>query len=199
LHPVLVHTPCSIGMSHLAEYACCSSVALERPNEITLTFSLHPLVIGAGDKRPGTGTSKAISASQRPSGMLDAALSALESPNAALVGRISRMSAQMEAYKSSGIDLNWATHPPFPLPDSLQAVMHYAIGCLFTMRGAQCCSLSIMVLCVNRFACCALIDVPSSCAPLRSRVEEPDGRSGVALCGHAPSNQQLDDQGQREH
>jgi hypothetical protein len=39
LHPVLVHTPCSIGMSHMAEYTCCSSVAFERPNEHTFTFT----------------------------------------------------------------------------------------------------------------------------------------------------------------
>jgi hypothetical protein len=37
--PVLVHTPCSIGMSHMAEYTCCSSVAFERPNENTFTFT----------------------------------------------------------------------------------------------------------------------------------------------------------------
>jgi hypothetical protein len=39
VHLVLVHTPCSIGMSHMAEYTCCSSVVLERPNENTFTFT----------------------------------------------------------------------------------------------------------------------------------------------------------------
>jgi hypothetical protein len=29
------HTHCSIGMSHMAEYICCSSVAFERPDENT--------------------------------------------------------------------------------------------------------------------------------------------------------------------
>jgi hypothetical protein len=38
MHPVLVHTPCSIGMSHVAEFSCCSSVAFERPNKHTFTF-----------------------------------------------------------------------------------------------------------------------------------------------------------------
>jgi hypothetical protein len=37
----IVHTPCSMGMSHMAEYTCCSSVAFERPNENTFTFTLH--------------------------------------------------------------------------------------------------------------------------------------------------------------
>ncbi len=41
LHPVLVHTPCSIGMSHMAEYTCFSSLAFERSNESTFTFTLH--------------------------------------------------------------------------------------------------------------------------------------------------------------
>jgi hypothetical protein len=41
-HPVLVHTPCSIGMSHMAECTCCSSVAFERPNENTFTFTFTP-------------------------------------------------------------------------------------------------------------------------------------------------------------
>ncbi len=40
-HHHLVHTPCSIGMSHMAEYTCCSSVAFERPNEHTIAFPLH--------------------------------------------------------------------------------------------------------------------------------------------------------------
>ncbi len=39
MHAVLVHTPCSIGMSHMAECTCCSSVAFERPNESTFTFT----------------------------------------------------------------------------------------------------------------------------------------------------------------
>ncbi len=39
MHPALVHTPCSIGMSHMAESTCCSSVAFERPNENTCTFT----------------------------------------------------------------------------------------------------------------------------------------------------------------
>jgi hypothetical protein len=30
---------CSVGMSHMAEYACCSSVAFERPSEKTFTFT----------------------------------------------------------------------------------------------------------------------------------------------------------------
>ncbi len=34
--------PCSIGMSHMAEYTCCSSVAFERPNENTFTLHYPP-------------------------------------------------------------------------------------------------------------------------------------------------------------
>jgi hypothetical protein len=37
-----VHNPCSIGMSHMAEYTCCSSVAFERPSDFTLTFTPPP-------------------------------------------------------------------------------------------------------------------------------------------------------------
>jgi hypothetical protein len=34
-------TPCSIGMSHMGEYTCCSSVAFERPSENTLHFPVY--------------------------------------------------------------------------------------------------------------------------------------------------------------
>jgi hypothetical protein len=41
MHPLFLHTSCSIGMHHRAEYTCCSSVAFERPNENALTLTLH--------------------------------------------------------------------------------------------------------------------------------------------------------------
>ncbi len=37
--PALGHTPCSIGMSRMADYTCCSSVAFDRPNEDTSPFT----------------------------------------------------------------------------------------------------------------------------------------------------------------
>ncbi len=36
MQPALVHTPFCIGMPHMAEYTCRSSVAFERPNEMNL-------------------------------------------------------------------------------------------------------------------------------------------------------------------
>jgi hypothetical protein len=48
-YPVLVHTPCSIGMSHMAEYTCCSSVASERPD---IYISRVPASICAGRLLP---------------------------------------------------------------------------------------------------------------------------------------------------
>jgi hypothetical protein len=42
MHPVLVHTPSSIGMPHVAEFTCCSLVAFERPNDNKCTFTFTP-------------------------------------------------------------------------------------------------------------------------------------------------------------
>jgi hypothetical protein len=49
-----LYTPCRIGMSHMAEYTCCSSVAFERPDENTFAFALRLRKPSRVLRRPAT-------------------------------------------------------------------------------------------------------------------------------------------------
>ncbi len=60
VHPVLVNTPCSIGMPHMTEYTCCSSCVFERPIEKILHaqhLALGSVCLGRSNPRPHPNTS----------------------------------------------------------------------------------------------------------------------------------------------